>query len=376
MIPWPTTALRGIGVNGFRRPPMLSLLGGGAPSGLVGLGVVSGNKGETVTFTRATAKYVQRADGTVVALTSGQPGIDYRGFAIELGHTNSLLWARDFTQADWVKTDLTAAKTALGADGTFASASTLTATGANGTALQTLAIAAAARTSSFFVRRRVGTGAISITRDGSNYTAITSSISSAGYTRVSLTSSQLNPVIGFKIATSGDAIDVDFAQDEAGSYMHSPVLTTTVAATYNVDIAQMASTNLPVARGAVDVTFVPLWSTAPASGAGLFDSRGDVTPITKGVTIAVASTGVMTFAVGNTSTVNSSALTWVPGTFYRIRAVWGAGTVVVYRNDVVVISGAITNPTSHATLNIGDGRLGNGAFAADGYISNLNFFTV
>ncbi|MGE9070550.1 hypothetical protein ACQKHG_24715, partial [Escherichia coli] len=54
-------------------------------------------------------------------------------------------------------------------------------------------------------------------------TDISSQINSLTYTRVQLTTSVLNVAIGFKIDTSGDAIDVDFNQFEAGAFASSPI---------------------------------------------------------------------------------------------------------------------------------------------------------
>jgi hypothetical protein len=168
---------------------------------------------------------------------------------------------------------------------------------------------------------------------------------------------------------------VQGAQLETGTLAHSLVPTTSASATCNADIISMASTNLPVAAGSVELDFTPAWSTGPSGGAFLVDSRGDVSPNTKGISLSVSSANQLTFAVGSVSSVSSSALTWVAGQRYRIRVVWGGGLASIYRDDVRVLDPiAITVPTTHATLNIGDGRLGTGAFAAEGYISNLRFY--
>jgi hypothetical protein len=79
---------------------------------------------------------------------------------VEEARTNLCLYSDDFTNAAWVKSNLTAAKTATGPDGVTNSASTLTATAANATAQQAITSASAARITSMFVKRRTGTGAV------------------------------------------------------------------------------------------------------------------------------------------------------------------------------------------------------------------------
>jgi hypothetical protein len=166
----------------------------------------------------------------------------------------------------------------------------------------------------------------------------------------------------------------DLAQN---AYARSPVLTTTASATQAADVAHMASTSLPVAAGVVRLNFTPLWSTPPAAGAALIDSRGASATATKGVTVYVDSASKLNFGIGTTTALaQSAALTWTAGTIYTIQAVWGSGTVTLYRNGTQVgQSTSVTMPGSHDQLNLLDGRLGDGTFAADGNLSGLCFDT-
>jgi hypothetical protein len=86
------------------------------------------------------------------------------GVLVEEARTNLLLWSSDLTQAAWTPTNLTTAKTATGPDGVANSASTLTATAANATARQDITSASAARITSMFVKRRTGTGAVTLSQ--------------------------------------------------------------------------------------------------------------------------------------------------------------------------------------------------------------------
>lgn len=188
------------------------------------------------------------------------------GYHAEGARTNNLLYSRVLSNATWVKTNVTAT-TCTGIDNAPNSASTLTAGAANSTILQTLTLASAARSSSAYVKRRTGTGTISFTRDGgTTWTDITSQINGSTWTRVKIgNTSVTNPSVGFKISTSGDAIDVDVVQDEAGAFISSPIITTTAAVTRNADVLTYAYTGnalTNVGSGRAVVT-----QPVPASGA-------------------------------------------------------------------------------------------------------------
>ncbi|HBD11993.1 MAG TPA: hypothetical protein DCZ13_07580 [Porticoccaceae bacterium] len=150
--------------------------------------------------------------------------------------TNNVWPSRDFTHANWVATNITKALDAVGIDGLVNGASSLTATAANATVFNTVTLASAGYTTSFYVRRKTGTGTIELTENGgTSYTDITSLTNSSTYTRVDITTTQANPSIGFRIVTSGDAIEVDAAQLETGTEATNPIKTTTAAATRDND---------------------------------------------------------------------------------------------------------------------------------------------
>lgn len=177
----------------------------------------------------------------------------------EPASTNTLLWCRDFTNAAWVKTTATAALTGTGLGNIANTCSVLTATSANATILQTITTAAVAASSGFYVKRSVGAGTISITRDGgSTWTDVTSLINSSTFTRVSiLNTSVLNPSIGFKISASGDAIIVDYGQNETGPRLWSPIATTTAAVTRNEDmLSYQTASNFSDTNGAIIATVI------------------------------------------------------------------------------------------------------------------------
>lgn len=84
------------------------------------------------------------------------------GLLVEEARTNLCLYSNDLTQSNWTKTSVSAAKTATGPDGVSNSASTLTASSANGGAFQRIVSASAARSGAVHLKRRTGTGAVSV----------------------------------------------------------------------------------------------------------------------------------------------------------------------------------------------------------------------
>lgn len=169
--------------------------------------------------------------------------------------SNFCLWCRDLTNAAWTASNCTVAKNQTGADGKASTASSLTATAPNATVLQTVStLTSNGYTGSALVKRITGTGAISMTVDGSTYTTITGSLNSTTYTAIPVPTQTLtSATIGFKIATSGDAIAVDFVQLENNPVATSPILTTTAS----------------VARGAEICSF-----NTPSSGVGFATNDG------------------------------------------------------------------------------------------------------
>ena len=124
-----------------------------------------------------------------------------------------ILWNRALTDAVWVKTNVTAAIDQTGIDGYSNVASSILATAANATIIQTITLASSSRITSAFVKRLIGTGTVEMTQNGgTNWTPVTVT---ADWTRVSLAAATVvNPAVGFRLAVSGDKIAVDFVMCE------------------------------------------------------------------------------------------------------------------------------------------------------------------
>lgn len=210
------------------------------------------------------------------------------GIALEGSRTNVVLWNRDLTNAVWVSGGggTTAAKDQTGIDGVANSASRITATGANGTRLQTIVLASSQRFQSCYVKRITGSGTINMTMDNGATWTVIAVTSTTAWTQVTIPVQTLaNPILGFRIVTSGDAIAVDYVQNENGAFPAHPIATTTVAVTraaesltqpFNdgpqVDVTAMARIARPVTAdmgGTLDVAKFDILSIGDTNTASL-----------------------------------------------------------------------------------------------------------
>ncbi len=231
--------------------------GGGQPSFVLGLSdlgagaVDTSSQGVAVTptFTRATAAAAKLSTGLwKLDVASGLARYSYNGattavsttggYFAEGAATQLALDVRDMTQVSWVAVTMTTAQTSTGIDGVTNSCTRITAAGANSTILQTLVAAASSRTYSCWVKRITGTGTV-LLKQGTATLDITALINSATFTRVELPDNELNVAYGIQINTSGDALDVDCNQFEAGGFASSPI---PAAGTRNADVLTYPTT--------------------------------------------------------------------------------------------------------------------------------------
>lgn len=250
-----------------------------ATAGCYASTAITGAKGEVMTFpARSTVAETYSNDGqtitqcttTQVRVASGSATSSQLGLLIDAYGTTNLLWpSRDLSNVNWVKTNMTCTRTANGMRGGDANgATTCTATAANATVCQTVVALAASRTSSWHLKRRTGTGAVTLSRD--NFTTTTAnlsaSLSSSLWRRAvpfeatgcaggncildsALTGGGANPVDCLKLAVSGDAVDIDFVQDETapvtGPVVTNPVETTVAAASRGAETGVYFTTATP-----------------------------------------------------------------------------------------------------------------------------------
>ncbi len=213
-------------------------------------GAFTGTRNEAITFTRASAATATSSDGYITVVPTNRPRISTPpsdtgpALLVEGANTTLALQTRDLSNASWTKSSMTCTKNATGVDAVASSASTCTATGANGTVLQTITTAAATRTTTFTIKGVTLTGAVYLTRDNdstratldsSNCFAQGSKVATApntsAFVRCYVASSVLNPTVGLKIQNSGDSIVVDMANDTDSAFPVSEIIATTTSAT-------------------------------------------------------------------------------------------------------------------------------------------------
>jgi hypothetical protein len=209
----------------------------------------AGDPNSKLTYDSPATKWVRNSAGVLVSGTTIRSDYDNSlaniGAWIEPAATNLALWCRDMTQTDWVKSNVTAAKDVTGADGTANGASRLTATADNGTCLQSITSASDNRTFSVFAKRISGSGDVAITQDnGGDWAGMALTNEWQRFARLS-PSTETNPVVGFRLATSGDVVAVDFAQEEVILGASSPIATTTATVTRAVDTVTLATSLFP-----------------------------------------------------------------------------------------------------------------------------------
>lgn len=239
--------------------------------------------GQAVTFARTSSAYCSKSDGNLVLLTSNKPRLEQNGVLIEGPRSNDVTDPRDLSTANWTRSNMTAAHTAAGADGTANGATTITASAANATVKQTITAASAARSTSFMLKRRTGTGSVFVTNDdGANWDDVTADVNALSWVRTRQQCTDniannpvhympacseatharrtaANQIIGIKLATSGDAVDVDFVQNELGGYTTSPV----VGFSRDEDVLQLTDlASLPTSQGEMLID----WSTQVVYG--------------------------------------------------------------------------------------------------------------
>lgn len=291
--------------------------------------------------------YYEQADGTLTTFAANVLRIGNLGLLVEESRTNVVLHSRDLTNAAWVKLNCTAAKDQTGPDGTVNGASKLTATAGNATCLQSIVLASAARWQSCYIKRITGTGTIEMTMDaGMTWTAVTVTSS---WDAVDIPTQTLaNPTVGFRIVTSGDAVAIDFVQNENDNLQRSsPIPTTTASVTRSADDVQLTSqawlntgamtiftqgwSNVPN-----DTTQGALWQMDHTSGSSLAFARQGVSGMTH--------FGRNTAAATQWSATIDNASTGQPST-RRQKSVISLAT-----NDVAMIGvvGTITTDTSAA----------------------------
>ncbi len=295
------------------------------------------------------------------------------GFWIETGGgtsglgVNRALQSRAFTNASWTKTNITASDAEDGLP-ILATASSLTATAADGTLTQAYVDGVAGMyTASIFIKRKTGTGTISLRANtADSYVDVTALVDAdpTRWIRVQATSSSAtNPTFDLKITTSGDAVYVYGAQLEKFPYATSFIPNTATATTRPHEIlSYVISGNRTLAAESCFAKFRPLGKNFANDNV----QRTVFTTQTKERTLRKSNTSTVMRMVPN-NTDNSSvtatgALPHVAGTSYvsagvcrHVGTIWPY--VEIYDDgvfDAQYTSGDWTNPAWGTNFYVGN----------------------
>jgi len=197
--------------------------------------------GLPLSFTRSSPAWHFDNNGLLVSAANDVARFDHDlngvslGLLMEGSSTNVALWSRTLAQSAWVKTNASVLKNQLGIDGAVGSASSMTATAANATVLQTVASTVVDHTFSVYLKRLTGTGQVNITVDDG---VTWQSVSLTNVYQRFETTKTVAPVFGIQITVNGDSIAMDLAQVEVSSFSTSPIITAAATVSHAVDVCQ------------------------------------------------------------------------------------------------------------------------------------------
>ena len=329
----------------------------------------------TPTFTRATTAWTKLSTGLWAAVGTGVARSSYLGantavgvyggYLVEGLRQNLCLQSRDLSTT-WTALNATLVKDQVGIDGVGNSASSMTATLANGSALQTITEAATASALSMFIKRITGNGTVTI-QQGASTLEVSGSINNTTYTRVELDATVLNPIIGIVLGTNADKIAVDMVQFENGTFASSPIPTTTVAVTRNADVLRYPSAgNISGTQGSVYLEYSVNGFGPAGQQLTLSSNTGAaqfLTPRTSTILDSYDGSGNTTLA-----TVTARSL----GVVYKAAMSWNNGVDQGYENSVTAGAKTFVSPWNlGATIDVGHS---NGVNELFGTIGNVRIY--
>jgi hypothetical protein len=178
-----------------------------------------------------------------ITFTRASTGTFYDGKTVAKAEENLLIRSQEFDSISWTKSLCTVtANTDVAPDGTT-TAETYLATGNNAELYQGYSAIAQPYTFSVWLKRKTGTGTVSILGDGGTYVAQTITSSWARYS-VTQTPTAGSKVVSIRLGTSGDEVYVWGAQLEARSSLTAYTATTTAPITNYIPVLQTAASGV------------------------------------------------------------------------------------------------------------------------------------
>ena len=342
-----------------------------------------------------------------------------RGLLIEEARTNSLLHSRDMTQAAWTKTDVTAARTQVGIDGSANSACLMTegAAGTSGTLQVATVTAAQTHTLSWVVKRgntdlvritfstvslangaqgwfNLGTGVKGIASAIGAGTSISSTMTAlgGGWYRCTVTGTVADAATTMNTNLYAAAADgsstrvnnatyiVDCAQLEVGGFATSPIITGAATATRAADSAVMTGTNFSSWYNPTAGTFVAEFSRfgfdVGAGSVGIVQADDNSTNNRVALRLSARTTTVQaqqTVVVGGVLNVNEGVgiSTSIDGIVVKAATAYQVGVGATGRNGTVVNNISNASLPTVTQLNIGQGP---GAVTNNAWYRSIRYY--
>ncbi len=357
-------------------------------------GALSGYRGETLTTVRAGSSFATASASSLAVIAANAPRVESLGLLCELANTNIAIQSQTFDSASWSKLGSGIAAPVVTANAVVAPDGTLTAdqivfpastAGSQFSDVRpnpNLTVTAVAHTITVWLRCATGTSTIYLYAEGNPDYVLTACALTTTWQKFSLA---VTFAAGTKVVALGQNTYIGSNQPaqtvyawgfqlQTGTYATTYVPTTTVAVAQTVDIYSVATTSAwPQLRGDISLKFTPRWTT-PIDGM-LLDTRTDDN--NGGYCLYTESGAKITFQTQNplgSTYTSSSGTTWVAGTTYTIRVVWGAGAVTIYRDGVQIAqtaSGAQMPGQIRSTCYIGSTAIGAHAYQPNGHIYDL-----
>lgn len=359
----------------------------GAPVTWLSAGTINAGQSAVQQGSGLTACYLAGSDGVFRLKAANSIKIaDGIGLACFDNSVYYALQNRDLTQAVWTKVGCTAART-TGADGLSNTGSLLTATTPSATCAQAITLVSTTLLLSAVIKRVTGSGAVSISMDG-GVTSTALSLTTAYQQLAAPQQTVVNPQVVIHLATSGDAVAIDFVDLEGGGNAcpivpSPPVAVTTAAVTRFREIPEI--NNGRGGGGYPNGALGERWLNAINSGqaAMYVEFTGNPATVSGG---PVTTDGIQPFSaaipgsslgiVGSAFTSNVVLTGWnkAMSGFASSATAGGGGAIIrgcLNGGPLVSTTGtAGAATTTHMVL----GGNGSGANALNGYIARIALF--
>lgn len=343
----------------------------------------------TPTFTRATTATVwgycatcNAVDGmTILSVASGEarfygarrisegvwssnftdgsaiPSTTLWGFLSEGAKTTYILWSESFDEATsgavWSETNLTPTANTIASPDGATTADTLLATNTDGITLQVVTATAVPWTFSVYLKRKTGTGAVTVTAD-SDATRTTCDLSGGGWVRCShtVTLTAAAYTMGIKLATNTDAVYAWGAVAEIGSFATSYIKndSATASVTRNADSLTYPATNYDATKGTALATLSSLWGTNGSLAVNAIDVGGSVGAIFRRT--ATATSNALSLLDG-TTTLQSNTSTSFQNNPLKAAASWGTNGQAISYNGTTITTSAFDGTMGSGVIGIG-----------------------